>query len=214
MNQVFASHVPGGNTGLSEGGEGQGLSLRASRAPGTIPSTVNPPQRPARTTAAALGRAGRHRPRLRRAAPRDARRRRLRRSAIGRLLRSLARKVGTRRRRRHDREHRRRAGQAENGRRQAQRTAAARGLDAEDTSKPKPAETKQVAAARPAPKPQLSETPPPTGARAPKDTLVAGAQPIVSVELVREPLLRSEVSEPAPSNRRRRKRASSIETPR
>jgi murein L,D-transpeptidase YafK len=47
MNQIFASHVPGGNTGLSEGGEGQGLSLLAtSRAPGTIPGTVNPPHLP------------------------------------------------------------------------------------------------------------------------------------------------------------------------
>jgi murein L,D-transpeptidase YafK len=47
MNQIFASHVPGGNTGLSDGGEGQGLSLVAmSRAPGTIPGTVNPPHEP------------------------------------------------------------------------------------------------------------------------------------------------------------------------
>jgi hypothetical protein len=47
MNQIFASHVPGGNTGLSEGGEGQSLSLIAlSRAPGTIPGTVNPPHDP------------------------------------------------------------------------------------------------------------------------------------------------------------------------
>ncbi len=47
MNQVFASHVPGGSTGLSEGGDGQGLSLLAlSRAPGTIPGTVNPPRAP------------------------------------------------------------------------------------------------------------------------------------------------------------------------
>jgi murein L,D-transpeptidase YafK len=47
MNQIFASHVPGGNTGLSDGGEGQGLSLLAtSRAPGTIPGTVNPPHLP------------------------------------------------------------------------------------------------------------------------------------------------------------------------
>jgi murein L,D-transpeptidase YafK len=47
MNQVFASHVPGGSTGLSEGGEGQGLSLLSlSRAPGTIPGTVNPPRAP------------------------------------------------------------------------------------------------------------------------------------------------------------------------
>ena len=39
MNKVFAAKVPDGNTGLSEGGDGQGLSLLAlSRAPGTIPS--------------------------------------------------------------------------------------------------------------------------------------------------------------------------------
>ncbi len=47
MNQVFAAKLPGGSTGLSEGGEGQGLSLLAlSRAPGTIPPTVNPPRGP------------------------------------------------------------------------------------------------------------------------------------------------------------------------
>ena len=47
MNRVFASKLPEGSTGLSEGGEGQGLSLLAlSRAPGTIPSTVNPPRGP------------------------------------------------------------------------------------------------------------------------------------------------------------------------
>jgi murein L,D-transpeptidase YafK len=48
MNQVFASHVPGGaSTGLSDGGEGQGLSLASmSMAPGTIPSHVNPPAAP------------------------------------------------------------------------------------------------------------------------------------------------------------------------
>src|SRR5260370_6769685 len=40
MNRVFASKLPDGSTGLSE--DGQGLSLVAlSRAPGTIPSTVN-----------------------------------------------------------------------------------------------------------------------------------------------------------------------------
>jgi hypothetical protein len=49
MNKVFAARVPGGNTGLSEGGEGPGLPLLAmSRAPGTIPSTVNPPREPER----------------------------------------------------------------------------------------------------------------------------------------------------------------------
>ena len=38
MNRVFAAKLPDGSTGLSEGGDGQGLSLLAlSRAPGTIP---------------------------------------------------------------------------------------------------------------------------------------------------------------------------------
>jgi murein L,D-transpeptidase YafK len=47
MNQVFASKVPGASTGLSDGGEGQSLSLAAfSAMPGTIPGTVNPPHAP------------------------------------------------------------------------------------------------------------------------------------------------------------------------
>jgi murein L,D-transpeptidase YafK len=47
MNKVFAAKLPGGETGLSEGGDGQGLSLLAlARAPGTIPSHVNPPRNP------------------------------------------------------------------------------------------------------------------------------------------------------------------------
>src|SRR3954470_21418281 len=47
MNKVFAAKLPGGETGLSEGGGGQSLSLLAlARAPGTIPSHVNPPKNP------------------------------------------------------------------------------------------------------------------------------------------------------------------------
>lgn len=47
MNEVFAAHVPGGSTGLSDGGKGQGLSLAALKpAPGTIPPWVNPPHAP------------------------------------------------------------------------------------------------------------------------------------------------------------------------
>ncbi|MBI5261031.1 MAG: hypothetical protein HY852_04345 [Bradyrhizobium sp.] len=45
MNKVFASRIPNGNTGLSEGSEGMSL-LAMSRAPGTIPSHVNPPKMP------------------------------------------------------------------------------------------------------------------------------------------------------------------------
>ena len=45
MHRVFAAKLPEASTGLSEGGEGQGLSLAAiSRAPGTIPAHVNPPR--------------------------------------------------------------------------------------------------------------------------------------------------------------------------
>jgi len=44
MHRVFAARVPEGNTGLSESGDGS-LSLMA-RAPGTIPSHVNPPRAP------------------------------------------------------------------------------------------------------------------------------------------------------------------------
>jgi hypothetical protein len=44
MHRVFAARVPDGNTGLSESGDGS-LSLMA-RAPGTIPSHVNPPKAP------------------------------------------------------------------------------------------------------------------------------------------------------------------------
>lgn len=47
MNRVFATKLPDGSTGLSEGGDSQALSLATlSRAPGTIPSTVNPPRGP------------------------------------------------------------------------------------------------------------------------------------------------------------------------
>ncbi|KRR29565.1 L,D-transpeptidase family protein [Bradyrhizobium retamae] len=45
MHRVFAASVPEGSTGLSEPGDGSSLSLMA-RAPGTVPSHVNPPKAP------------------------------------------------------------------------------------------------------------------------------------------------------------------------
>jgi murein L,D-transpeptidase YafK len=45
MHKVFAAKLPGGNTGLSEGGSGLAL-LTIDKAPGTIPATVNPPRGP------------------------------------------------------------------------------------------------------------------------------------------------------------------------
>ncbi|KIZ33033.1 MULTISPECIES: murein L,D-transpeptidase family protein [Rhodopseudomonas] len=45
MNRVFAAKLPDASTGLSEGGDSQSLALAAmTRAPGTIPPTVNPPR--------------------------------------------------------------------------------------------------------------------------------------------------------------------------
>jgi murein L,D-transpeptidase YafK len=45
MHKVFAARVPEGNTGLSEGGDASSLSsFSLARAPGTVPSHVNPPK--------------------------------------------------------------------------------------------------------------------------------------------------------------------------
>jgi murein L,D-transpeptidase YafK len=45
MNKVFAAKIPEGSTGLSESAEGSTLQMLAmSKAPGTIPGTVNPPK--------------------------------------------------------------------------------------------------------------------------------------------------------------------------
>jgi hypothetical protein len=47
MNKIFAAALPNGDTGLSDGGHGQGLSLIHERLPGTIPiAHVNPPHAP------------------------------------------------------------------------------------------------------------------------------------------------------------------------
>ena len=180
MNKVFASKLPDGSTGLSEGGDGQGLSLVAlSRAPGTIPSHVNPPRGPVTSPdeplAASLAQAQAPAPatRVASAAPN---------AQSDSFFSSLARKVGL-------------GGAADTtaaspppavpakpkiveAKRSDQvasvpKTAAA--TPKPDT--PKPDTTKQ-AAARPPLKPALAD-PPPAAAPA-KDGMVAGAQPIVS----------------------------------
>ncbi len=45
MHRVFAAKLPGGNTGLSDGGSGLAL-LTFEKPPGTIPANVNPPRGP------------------------------------------------------------------------------------------------------------------------------------------------------------------------
>jgi murein L,D-transpeptidase YafK len=173
MNKVFAAKLPDGNTGLSEGGDGQSLSLLAlSRAPGTIPSTVNPPKpnlaqpnpsQPEEPVVAVSTTSSTPATRVASAAPSEG------------FFSSLARKVGI-------------GGTADATTASAPppkpKVAEAKAQQSVVRVAPKPeakpAETRH--AAKPALKPSVSDNsataaaaPPP----APKDTLVAGSQPIV-----------------------------------
>jgi murein L,D-transpeptidase YafK len=176
MNKVFAARLPDGSTGLSEGGEGQSLSLVLARAPGTIPSTVNPPRGPVTSPdeplAASMAPAQAATPATRVASAAPA-------QSDG-FFSNLARKVGL-------------GGTAADTTATTQPAPAkpkvieakrtepaphADGATPKATVAAKPTETKQ-AAAKPPLKPSLSDTlaaaPPP-----PKDAMVAGSQPIVS----------------------------------
>jgi len=179
MNRVFASKLPDGSTGLSEGGEGQGLSLLAlSRAPGTIPSTVNPPRGPVTSPqeplVASMAPAPAPAPatRVAAAAPN---------AQSDGFFSNLARKIGF-------------GGAADT-------TASAQPIPAKPkviearrnepapkataapktAAAPKAPETKQASAQHPPLKPSLSEAPPaaPAAAAAASPGLVAGSQPIV-----------------------------------
>jgi murein L,D-transpeptidase YafK len=158
MNKVFAAKLPGGQTGLSEGGEGQSLSLLAlARAPGTIPSHVNPPKNPLLASQEEPMVAGPATTRVASATPE---------AKSDGFFSNLARKVGL------------------SSDTTATAVAAKPKADAKDMPRPaasvaKPAAPKpvdtRVAAARPPFKPTVSD---PSPAPA-KDALVAGAQPIV-----------------------------------
>jgi murein L,D-transpeptidase YafK len=178
MHQVFAAKLPDASTGLSEGGDGQSLSLAAlSRAPGTIPAHVNPPRgavtAPQEPLAASMAPAPAPAPvtttRVASVASNE--------KSEG-FFSSLARKVGL-------------GGSADT-------TASAKPVPAKpkvieakrhepprpETSlpkaaaAPKPADVRQ-AAAKPPLKPSLSDAPAAAPAPAPKEGLVAGSQPIV-----------------------------------
>src|SRR6266852_4016350 len=169
MNKVFASKLPDGSTGLSEGGDGQGLSLVAlSRAPGTIPSHVNPPRGPVTSPDEPLAASLAPAPatRVASAAPN---------AQSDNFFSSLARKVGF-------------GGAADT-------TASAQPIPAKPkvieakrnepapkaaAAAPKAPDTKQ-ASARPPLKPSLPDAPPaaPTAAAAASPGVVAGSQPIV-----------------------------------
>jgi hypothetical protein len=172
MHRVFAARVPGGNTGLSEGGSGLSL-FAADKAPGTIPSTVNPPHGPVSSPEEPLAASLAPAPSSTRvasvapAAPS---------SESEGFFSSLARKVGLSN------------ASADTTAATSQPAAPARPRTAD--AKPHPegtiskskAETKQ-ASAKPPLKPAGSDTATDTPATAPaaaKDSMVAGAQPIVS----------------------------------
>ncbi len=178
MNQVFASHVPGGSTGLSEGGDGQGLSLFAvTRAPGTIPGTVNPPRAPWQTqqgpepvvaSAPPQGQAAPQGPGTRVASAAPAQQQ----QSEG-FFASLGRKIGI-------------GGATADTTASAPPPAASAKPKAEAKPLPKafkPVETRQAAASRPPLKPSVDApaAPAPAAAAAPppKDAMVAGSQPIV-----------------------------------
>src|SRR4051812_6059674 len=167
MNKVFAAKLPDGSTGLSEGGDGQGLPLLSlSRAPGTIPSHVNPPRGPVTAPDEPLAAS---------MAPAQAPGTRVASAAPGQsdgFFSSLARRVGL--------------GGTDSI---ASAEAAApkpKVIEAKRTepqppklSAPKTADSRH-ATAHPPLKPTISDTLPPTAAAAPaKDSVVAGSAPIV-----------------------------------
>jgi murein L,D-transpeptidase YafK len=178
MNSIFASHVPGASTGLSEGGEDQGLSLVANqRLPGTIPETVNPPHAPeandqpvvAAAPAAPVSSPAAAAPAPTRVASASA-------TQSDGFFSSLAHKMGL-------------------GGTAADTTATTPSPPAPAPAKPKTAEAKskakpaektaedKQAANRPALKPSVadnSQSASDPSATPPKDSIVAGAQPIVS----------------------------------
>jgi murein L,D-transpeptidase YafK len=188
MHKLFAARVPGGNTGLSEGGSGLAL-LTTEKAPGTIPASVNPPRGPVTspedpfaaslTTASPATATSSTRVAAAAAAPAAQS------TESEGFFSSLARKVGLG------------SASADATATTTQPTAAAarsKAADAKsprpDSSIPKPAkgETKQ-ASGKPPLKPAVTDTaaastpPSPAAApapAAPQTSLVAGAQPIVS----------------------------------
>jgi murein L,D-transpeptidase YafK len=168
MHKIFAAKLPNGNTGLSEGSDGQGFSLTFSRAPGTIPPYVNPPRAPSDEPGLAL----------QTSSPAPTAQVATANTESDGFFGSLARKVGL--------------GGAADATASAQ-PAAAKPKVAEakvtETKRGEPATPKTAATAPKAPdtkqatgstlKPSLSD-PPAAAAPAAKDDLVAGAQPVVS----------------------------------
>jgi hypothetical protein len=175
MNKVFAAKLPDGNTGLSEGGDGQGLSLLAlSRAPGTIPSHVNPPkpkltaeEEPvsATTTSAPATRVAAATPTQREPAQSEG------------WFSSLARKVGL-----GGSDTTASAPPPPAKPKAESKPAAGQSIVRATAAAPKQAEPKQAAAkpAAPALKPSVADAPAPAAAAPAPAATIAGSQPVVS----------------------------------
>jgi hypothetical protein len=181
MHRVFAARVPNGNTGLSEAGPGPSLfAATEEKAPGTIPDTVNPPRgpvtspneplaaslgRPPSTSTASSTRVASAAPAAQSVAPTQS-------GESEGFFSSLARKVGL-------------GGNAaaDTTATTTQPTTPAKPKVADVKPKPAKTDTKQ-ASAKPGLKPAVSDTaadtPAPAAAPAASNSLVAGAQPVVS----------------------------------
>src|ERR1700691_645592 len=183
MHRVFAARVPNGNTGLSEAGPGPSLfAATEEKAPGTIPDTVNPPRgpvtspneplaaslgRPPSTSTASSTRVASAAPAAQSVAPAQS-------GESEGFFSSLARKVGL------------------GGNAAADTTATTTPQPTTTPAKPKVADAKpkpaktdtKQASAKPALKPAVTDTaadtPAPAAAPAASNSLVAGAQAVVS----------------------------------
>ena len=164
MNRVFAAALPNGDTGLSDGGRGQGLSLVRERLPGTIPiAHVNPPHAPGaeEPVVAAAPPTIAPAPTTQVASVTPS-------SSSDGFFSSLARKVGF--------------GSTETTASAPPPPVAPAKKETRRVEKPKPAETRQ-AATKPALKPTVTDNPPVQAAApapaASQTSVVAGAQPIM-----------------------------------
>jgi len=172
MHRVFAARVPNGSTGLSDGGTGgSGLALfnAPERAPGTIPNTVNPPHGPVTSPdeplAASIAPASSS-TRVASVAPAAQN------GESEGFFSSLARKVGLSS-----------ASADTTAATTPPTTTASAKPKVADTKPPRPAKTDtKQALAKPALKPTdtAADTPAPAAPPAASNSVVAGAQPVVS----------------------------------
>jgi murein L,D-transpeptidase YafK len=168
MNRIFASKIPDGSTGLSES-EGPGLQTAAyTRAPGTIPPTVNPPRATASVVAT-------EEPVVAAAPAAPATRVASATPSEGGFFRSLARKVGIG------------GGSSDTTATTTKPPAPApapakpKAIVATPPAAPKPADNKlATATAKPSLKPSVSDSAATLPAPAPATAAIAGSQPVVS----------------------------------